>query len=72
MKADEAVPTRETVSRDDISNHCKIYPSLISGELEKLDRGRYDDLPALLAQREKDGTTWLTKSELQTLLEWKL
>jgi len=48
------------------------YPSIASPKLKNLDNIRYNAIPGILAQRKKDGDAHLEKSEVESLVEWKL
>lgn len=41
-------------------------------KLEGLQELRYTDVPEVVTQRKKDGEAFLEKTEVQSLVEWKL
>ncbi|KAK8210329.1 hypothetical protein M8818_003497 [Zalaria obscura] len=47
------------------------YPSTVSSKLDELEKARLETIPAALEQR-KSSDAYLEKSEVQTLVDWKL
>ncbi|KAI9844620.1 MAG: hypothetical protein M1837_005472 [Sclerophora amabilis] len=51
----------------------KTYVATPSDSLERLDRRRFNEIPAVAQQRTTDkGETWLEKEEVEDLIKWKL
>lgn len=48
----------------------KEYPNVVPAKLEKLDDQRYNIIPTAVKKRTEDAS--LSKSEVATLVEWKL
>lgn len=48
------------------------YPSIVPPKLTDLDSSRYESIPSILASRKTADDSHLTKSELVTLVDWKL
>ena len=48
------------------------YDSQVPDKIQGLDELRFRTIPETLVQRKKDGKTFLEKTELTSLVEWKL
>ncbi|KAL9598175.1 MAG: hypothetical protein Q9219_004672 [cf. Caloplaca sp. 3 TL-2023] len=64
--------TSSQISRSNFTHALQDYPKHVSSDLKPLNDRRYHEIPASIAQREKDGKPILDKEELQDLVEWKL
>ncbi|KAL9625302.1 MAG: hypothetical protein Q9204_007810 [Flavoplaca sp. TL-2023a] len=65
----------DTISHDDFKTYRTCYDldrKRLPDELEGLSELRYTDVPKVVAQRKKDGEAFLEKTEVQSLVEWKL
>ncbi|KAI4172980.1 MAG: hypothetical protein LQ348_006665 [Seirophora lacunosa] len=66
----EYLPTQ--ISHSDFTTLLASYPSLVPSDLEPLDQLRYTEIPSTLAERKASRPPYLSKTELQTLVKWKL
>jgi len=49
------------------------YASLVPSALTELDTLRYEEIPNILSKREEeDDDSYLTRDEVERLVEWKL
>ncbi|KAL9023180.1 MAG: hypothetical protein Q9180_008346 [Flavoplaca navasiana] len=65
----------DTISYDDFRTYRTCYDldkKKLPDKLEGLSKLRYTDGPEVVAQRQKDGEAFLEKTEVQSLVEWKL
>ncbi|KAL8850941.1 MAG: hypothetical protein Q9221_004141 [Calogaya cf. arnoldii] len=65
----------DTISYDDFKIYRTVYDlekKKLPDKLEGLSELRYTDVPEVVAQRKKDGEAFLEKTEVQSLVEWKL
>ncbi|KAL8669761.1 MAG: hypothetical protein Q9168_005655 [Polycauliona sp. 1 TL-2023] len=65
----------DTISYDDFHTYRTCYDlekKKLPDKLEGLSELRYTDVPEVVAQRKKDGEAFLEKTEVQSLVEWKL
>lgn len=62
----------DTISYDDFRRHAEIYLTTVDKNLQALGKTCREEIPATLSQRKKDGEPSLNKSEVTTLLDWKL
>lgn len=54
-------------------NHClDDYPQQVQENLQALQQLRYHDIPEAIARRAEAGKALLEKTQLQSLVEWKL
>lgn len=60
----------KNISLDEFNNVLSRYPSAVPDKLQELDTLRYDAIPAKVAERQD--TAYLTKDEVEKLVEWKL
>jgi hypothetical protein len=63
----------KNITKDAFTEVLSRYPGVIPSKLEDLEVYRMDTLPGLLKERRdsKNGS-WMEKSELVKLVEWKL
>ena len=61
-----------SITHESIKSLIQSYPSHIPPKLQELDHLRFEEIPDKLAQRKQDGEAFLEKSEVCTLVEWKL
>ena len=57
---------------ESIKKHLQSYPNHVPATLHNLDELRFSDIPATLAKRKSDGDAYLEKSEVVSLVQWKL
>ncbi|KAL8995213.1 MAG: hypothetical protein Q9169_005001 [Polycauliona sp. 2 TL-2023] len=65
----------DTISYVDFHTYWACYDidkKKLPDKLEGLSELRYTDVPEVVAQRKKDGEAFLEKTEVQSLVEWKL
>ena len=65
----------DTIAHDDFKTYRTCYDldkKRLPDKLEGLSELRYTDVPETVAQRKKDGEAFLEKTEVQSLVEWKL
>ncbi|KAL8728226.1 MAG: hypothetical protein Q9166_005529 [cf. Caloplaca sp. 2 TL-2023] len=65
----------ETISYEDFKTYRSVYDlekKKLPEKFEGLQELRYKDVPEVVAQRKKDGEAFLEKTEVQSLVEWKL
>ncbi|KAL8690351.1 MAG: hypothetical protein Q9218_004192 [Villophora microphyllina] len=72
-----AAPSRDKLPADkitykDFSTMLFSYDDHALTKIQGLEELRYNEIPEVLAQRKKDGETFLEKTEVQSLIEWKL
>lgn len=63
------------ISYDDFKIYRTCYDlekKKLPEKLEGLQELRYTDVPEVVAQRKDDGEAFLEKTEVQSLVEWKL
>lgn len=60
------------INQEAIRTHLSSYETFIPTSLQGLEKFRLDEVPETLAQRKKDGDAFLDKTEVITLVEWKL
>ena len=61
-----------TISYADLKSKYGAYSSIVPPTLYVLDTLRYEEIPDVLTQRQKDGNAFLEKTEVTSLVEWKL
>lgn len=64
-----------TISYEDFKTYRTCYDlekKKLPEKFEGLQELRYNDVPEVVAQRKKDGEAFLEKTEVQSLVEWKL
>ncbi|KAL8769869.1 MAG: hypothetical protein Q9209_004307 [Squamulea sp. 1 TL-2023] len=65
----------DTISYEDFTTYRRVYDidkKKLPEKSEGLQELRYKDVPEVVAQRKKDGEAFLEKTEVQSLVEWKL
>lgn len=60
------------ISKDDFEQILAQYPETVPAKLADLEEQRLSTIPAKLKERKARGNTYLTKSEVATLVDWKL
>ncbi len=60
------------VSLDTLKSHLLGYDSHVPDKIRGLEDLRLSAIPDTLAQRKKDGDSYLEKTEVTSLVEWKL
>lgn len=60
------------ITLDTLHGHLLSYDSYIPDKIQGLEELRLSIIPKTLAQRRKDGEPFLEKSEVTSLVEWKL
>lgn len=69
MKATDS-PSR--ISLDTLHAHLLSYESHVPDKTKGLEELRLSTIPETLVQRKKDGEAFLEKTEVTSLVEWKL
>ncbi|KAL8709787.1 MAG: hypothetical protein Q9220_005573 [cf. Caloplaca sp. 1 TL-2023] len=65
-------PVAEHISISEFNYHLEKYESTIPTKLSALSKLRYNEIPQNLIEREETGDNFLTKPEIEQLVEWKL
>ena len=60
------------ISADTIRAHLCSYDSLVPDKIREVEEIRLNTIPETLVQRKKDGKLLFEKTELTSLVEWKL
>lgn len=60
------------ISFADFRHSVEDYPQQVPEKVQGLEELRYYEIPEALAQRRKAGEAFLEKTELKSLVEWKL
>ncbi|KAL8711666.1 MAG: hypothetical protein Q9225_007090, partial [Loekoesia sp. 1 TL-2023] len=60
------------ISYADFTDSVKDYPQRVPEKIQGLEELRYHEIPEAIAQRKKADEAFLEKTELQSLVEWKL
>ncbi|KAH7380018.1 hypothetical protein BKA66DRAFT_465541 [Pyrenochaeta sp. MPI-SDFR-AT-0127] len=60
----------DTISLDAFNDVLSRYPSAVPDKLQELDTLRYDTIPSTVVERQD--AAYLTKDEVEKLVEWKL
>ncbi|KAK3175298.1 hypothetical protein OEA41_002545 [Lepraria neglecta] len=63
-------PTKITLKS--LQTHLQSYESHVPEKIQGLESLRLNEIPEILAQRKKDGDAFLEKTEVTSLVEWKL
>ena len=63
-------PTKITLKP--LQTHLQSYESHVPEKIQGLESLRLNEIPETLAQRKKDGDAFLEKTEVTSLVEWKL
>ena len=61
-----------SITYADFNAHLALYPEHVPQKIQGLEELRLREIPIILAQRRKDGDAFLEKTELTSLVEWKL
>lgn len=62
----------DNITYDSIQSTSKRYGKVVPPQLSGLDGLRLRDIPEVLNQRKVDGDVFLEKTEVLSLVEWKL
>ncbi|KAF2467134.1 uncharacterized protein BDR25DRAFT_395579 [Lindgomyces ingoldianus] len=62
----------ESITLDTFNNILSRYPASVPERLRDLDALRYDTIPVKVAKRKEDDDAFLSKDEVEKLVEWKL
>jgi hypothetical protein len=62
----------ESISASDFEDILSQYPETVPSKLADLEEQRLSTIPTVLAQRRSEGQAYLTKTEVATLVDWKL
>lgn len=60
------------ISEGDFDDILSQYDEVVPSKLAQLEEERLVTIPASLAARKKDSKAYLSKSEVATLVDWKL
>ena len=60
------------ISLDTLHTHLLNYDSHVPDKIQGLEELRLSTIPETLVQRKQDGEPFLEKTELTSLVEWKL
>lgn len=62
----------DRISGSDFEDILSQYPDVVPSKLADLEEQRLSVIPGVLAERRAEGKAYLTKSEVATLVDWKL
>lgn len=62
----------DKISYHDFSTMLLSFAERAPKKMQGLEELRYNEIPKVLAQRKEDGEAFLEKTEVQSLIEWKL
>jgi hypothetical protein len=62
----------DRISNHDFEQTLAQYPETVPSKLADLEEQRLSTIPAKLKERKAKGNAYLTKSEVATLVDWKL
>lgn len=62
----------DRISEADFDAILSQYPETVPSKLAELEEQRFYIIPAVLSKRKKEGSEFLTKAEVATLVDWKL
>jgi hypothetical protein len=62
----------DRITGSDFEEILSQYPDTVPAKLADLEEQRLSTIPTVLAKRRAEGQTYLTKSEVVTLVDWKL
>lgn len=68
----KAADTPAEITLDTIHAHLLSYHSHVPEKIQGLEELRLNTIPETLVQRKKEGGSFLEKTELKSLVEWKL
>ena len=62
----------DRIAASDFEEILSQYPDTVPAKLADLETQRLSTIPKALAERRAEGQAYLTKSEVATLVDWKL
>ena len=62
----------DRITGSDFEDILSQYPDTIPAKLADLEKQRLSTIPNVLAKRRAQGQAFLTKTEVATLVDWKL
>jgi hypothetical protein len=62
----------DRISKDDFEQTLAQYPETVPSKLADMEEQRLSTIPAKLKERKAKGNAYLIKSEVVTLVDWKL
>ena len=62
----------DRIVRSDFEDVLSQYPDTVPTKLDNLEEQRLSTIPKVLAKRRAEGQAYLTKTEVATLVDWKL
>ncbi|KAL9591745.1 MAG: hypothetical protein Q9179_007413 [Wetmoreana sp. 5 TL-2023] len=62
----------DRISYDEFDKYLALCYAHTPEKIQDLDRLRYTDIPELVTKRKQDGEAFLEKTEVQSLVDWKL
>ena len=62
----------DRIAASDFEEILLQYPDTVSAKLADLEKQRLSTIPNVLAKRRAEGQAYLTKTEVATLVDWKL
>ena len=60
------------ISHQDLQRTLQRYESHVPSKISGLERLRLQEVPEILDQRKREGEAFLEKTEVTSLVEWKL
>lgn len=60
------------ITSKEIMNLLDRYDAHVPDSLKSLDKERYENIPRALKERTAQGHTYLTKTEVESLVQWKM
>lgn len=64
--------TANSINYDEIQEILLLYESFVPDKIQGLEELRLREVPEVLNKRKADGETFLEKTEVTGLVEWKL
>ena len=68
----KATDSASHISLDRLHTHLLSYGSCVPDKIQGLEDLRLSTIPETLSQRKKDGEAFIEKTEVTSLVEWKL
>ena len=62
----------DRIAGSDFDDILSKYPDTVPAKLADLEEQRLSTIPKALAERRAEGQAYLTKTEVATLVDWKL
>ena len=62
----------EKISYPEFQWRVRFYPDRVPDKIQSLEELRLNEVPEVLSQRKKEGNAFLEKTEVTSLVEWKL